>query len=337
VQPAPTHPAPPRGPDAAAWDRRALFWVALAAFGLFAVALSMRIAGLVLVPAWLAAIAWPGAGRVFRRTAVFLAPLAILCAGLALWNHARFGSPLETGYGRFADFGTPLFEGLWRITFASRGGWFLFCPALILAIPGMARLAARDLRAAVVIVLASAAILVVSARYSFSEGGTAYGPRYLVPVTAFAVIPAGLAMTRSRGLARVAAGVLVAASIAIQIPSVIVSHQAYWQIVTAHAPEVRDRLPPRVVADAILARETILHRDDPWDLGVLGVAPAGTHFRTVYPALPGANVWWARAARSYGRPWVMLGAIPFAVLLVLALFRLQRIVRGSEAAHAGGR
>jgi hypothetical protein len=167
-------------------------------------------------------------------------------------------------------------------------------------------------------------MLVVSATYWAPEGGTAYGARYLVPVTCLAAIPAAMALAASRGWTRALCAAIVAASFAIQLPSVVVPHQAYWQMRDAHAESDRDRVPSPVVADAILAREVIAGRDDPWDLGCLGVAPPGTTFRTVYPVLPGPNVWWMRAARNYGRPWAALGVLP---LVALALFAAQRLRR----------
>jgi hypothetical protein len=297
---------------------------ALVAGVAFAAAVSMKVACVVLAPAWLVLLAAPGGAASVRRAAAFVAPVAILGAALAAWNWSRFGSPFETGYGRFGAFSTPLPEGLYRITFASRAGWFVFSPALLLAVPGMRLLAARDRRAAVAVTVAVAAMLVVSATYWAPEGGTAYGARYLVPVTCLAAIPAAMALAASRGWARAACAVIVVVSVAIQLPSVVVPHQAYWQLREAHSEGDRDRLPSPVVADAILAREVIAGRDDPWDLGCLGVAPPGTTFRTVYPVLPGPNVWWMRAARNYGRPWAALGVLP---LVALALFAAQRLRR----------
>jgi hypothetical protein len=293
----------------------------------FAVAASMKIANVVVVPAFVALLLVDGGPARMRRFVAFFVPLGVLGAALLWWNYARFGSPFVTGYGRFATFGTPLLEGLTRLTIGGAGGWFVFSPVLLLAVPGMFLLAREDKRTAWFVGLAFLAVMLLAAKYSFPEGGTAYGPRYLVPVTAIAAIPAGLAFAKSRGAARVACAALLVVSVAVQIPTLVLAHQDYWQIADAHAPEDRGRVPPPVLADFVLAREKVLGRDDPWDLSCLGVAPSGTKFRSVYPALPGVNVWWIRAARNYGRPWAMLGAIPLAALCAFAALRLRGAVR----------
>jgi hypothetical protein len=49
---------------------------------------------------------------------------------------------------------------------------------------------------------------------------------------------------------------------------------------------------------------------------------------------PGANVWWVRAARNYDPPWAVLGAIPFAALLVFAAVSLRRTLADGRRADA---
>ena len=181
--------------------------------------------------------------------------------------------------------------------------------------------------------LAVASLLSLVSKYSDSTarlphlGGTAYGPRYLLPVTAISAVPACLWILNARGAWRWVAATVVAFSVAVQLPSVVLAHQDYWQVADAHTEAEQAKLPPPVIANFVLAKEKLLGRDDPWDLSSLGVAEPGRSLAPLYPALPGANVWWVRAARSYGRPGAAWGLVPLLALVALAAWKIRRAVR----------
>ena len=147
-----------------------------------------------------------------RRRDAWLVPLAGVAAALAghaVYDWARFGSPLETGYGAQASasaFTTPLWVGIYGLLLSSGKGVAWFAPALWLAPAGIAAMvrsrqhsdAARRgddaRRAGWAIVLAWAAGLLVYGRFEHWGGDGSWGPRYLVPLLPLACVAVGFAL-----------------------------------------------------------------------------------------------------------------------------------------------
>lgn len=304
-------------------SRRAALAGGLAA----AAAVSMKVAHVVVLPALVVPLFFDASRRRFARIATFGAPVALVGVATLLIANARFGSPFDFGYGKFGGFGTPLGEGMARILVSGESGWFVLSPYLLLAVPGVVVLARRSPTAAATTVLAVAAISFLSARYDFPEGGTAYGARYLVPVTAFASVAAGMCLVSARGSLRAVCIALAAVSALIQIPGIVLTHQDYWQVKDTHTAAERERFPPRAVADSLLAWEKLRGRDDPYHLAALGIADDDRTCTTTYPALPGLSTWWARAVRHDRRPAMLLALLPFAALAFVALRRVRAGLR----------
>lgn len=116
----------------------------------------------------------------------------LLCVLLALiYNAARTGSPLGTGYGRQATaaaFSTPLFVGLYGLLLSSGKGIVWYAPLVVL-VPAAIPAAVRRLGApAWGIVAALVAMLLVYASFEHWAGDGAWGPRYLVPLVPLALV-----------------------------------------------------------------------------------------------------------------------------------------------------
>lgn len=149
-------------------------------------------------------------------------PFAIL---LGLYHWLCFGSPLRTSVETstnftrkdllFGVFGAPSFEALRGLTFSEYRGLFFVSPVLLLAIIGAFRMKRRELA----IIAAIAAIFLVSiASFNGWEGGSAFGPRYLLPI-----IPLlGMAMLHVRGRVITILGIL---SFALQLLATSVDPQ----------------------------------------------------------------------------------------------------------------
>ena len=187
----------------------------LAALGAF-LAISAKLGVTPLVFACLAA-----AG--FRKPRAWLLPLggvAAAFAGHALYNWARFGNLLETGYGAQASasaFTTPLLVGVYGLLLSSGKGVAWFAPMVWLAPAGIAAMVrARQhseaakrgddaRRAGWAIVAAWAVALYLYGRFQHWGGDGSWGPRYLVPLLPLAGIAVGFALDgASRARKRVA-------------------------------------------------------------------------------------------------------------------------------------
>lgn len=159
----------------------------------------------------------------FRRPRAWLLPaagVALALAGHAAYNVARFGTPLETGYGAQASasaFTTPLLVGLYGLLVSSGKGALWFAPAVALAPWGIATMvrsrqhsdaarrgdAAR--RAAWAACATWAVALLQYGRFQHWAGDGSWGPRYLVPLLPLAFVAVGFALDgASRARRRVA-------------------------------------------------------------------------------------------------------------------------------------
>jgi hypothetical protein len=165
----------------------------LAAAGLcIALMAGVNLVYIVLLPVLALFLFWPSirplkddVGRLIKDSAAFLFPIFALLLLLGIYNWARFGSPLNTGYhfGSGEGFNRPLVEGLFGLTIAPYRGVFWYSPLLLLAIPGwlMLRRVAPWL-AWLVLALIAAGILLFASWWSW-DGGITWGPRFLLTIT----------------------------------------------------------------------------------------------------------------------------------------------------------
>jgi len=137
-----------------------------------------------------------------RRIGWVMLPGALIAAGWMTYNAAIFGSPLELGYSYselwteqhhtgFMSLTLPRWDAFWGITFSPFRGLFLLSPLLLLAVPGFILWwGSGEHRAEFCVALGS-----VLALFWFNSssvmwwGGFAVGPRYLLPMVPFMVMP----------------------------------------------------------------------------------------------------------------------------------------------------
>ncbi len=132
-------------------------------------------------------IAWLEKGKHF---AAFAVPVLVALLMLALYNWARFGSPLDSGY-HFAEgegFTRPILTGLYGLFLSPFRGVFWYNPVLLLALPGWLMLRRRAPGLAwLALVLIAVQALAFAGWWSW-HGGIVWGPRFLLPVTPLMVL-----------------------------------------------------------------------------------------------------------------------------------------------------
>ena len=126
----------------------------------------------------------------------------VVAAGWMWYNTTIFGGPLELGYSRselwtdqhhtgFMSLTLPTLDAAWGITFSAFRGLFLLAPWLLLAVPGFVlwwrerRLRAEWWLSLAIVLL----IFLFNASSAMWWGGFAVGPRYLLPMLPFFVLP----------------------------------------------------------------------------------------------------------------------------------------------------
>ncbi len=136
-------------------------------------------------PAW-----WRGT---LRRELALLVPVCAAVA-LTLWlNAARFGSPLDFGYSRAAGdapFTAPIYEGAFGLLFSFNTGLIFYATPILLSLAGLRRFARRLPAETVLVAALTVMLLILYGGYRYWAGLAAFGPRYLVPIVPFLLLPA---------------------------------------------------------------------------------------------------------------------------------------------------
>ncbi len=174
--------------DGLAWTRKGEGPGTLARAGLWAGLMTATriMLALCLVPLFLY-LAWgirKRRERILPSLGAFLAPLVLVGLGVMAYNLARFGNPLESGYGeqaRGAFWKYPFLAGFLGLLLSPGKGFFLFNPP-VLTLGGLPGNPTRP--PAGETLLFSGLFLVLLLPTSFAagwHGSWCWGPRYLLP------------------------------------------------------------------------------------------------------------------------------------------------------------
>ncbi len=232
------------------------------------------------------------------------APLLAAAAGILLYNHARFGSFMQSGYGveqTSSAYGTPLLVGLYGLLFSSGKGVFLFAPPLLLlfALAGRyARAHRAEFVLAVGVVVPS---LLLNARFRAWGGDGSWGPRYLVPFLPILMIPAATMLAES-GRARRWAAALLTLGVLAQWGGVSIHFGSYLREAGEY-PYQRAFEDPRFLEDThwvpnfsplaghwrMFSRNFAEHLKGEWPRVTMGSADAAPENGAVRIALSGAD------------------------------------------------
>jgi hypothetical protein len=179
-------------------------WLILSGLSLGASA-ATHITGALFIPFW-CAIAWNvccksklDRKKALKLVAAFGWGLFAALLLLGYYNYARFGSFLETGRSvnpnDIARFGYGHFvapwQGLYELMFGCWKGLLLFCPAVALGLFTWKSLHRQNTFISWTILTAAVFRLLFIAARSDWHGGFCLGPRYLVMIIPFLIIPVG--------------------------------------------------------------------------------------------------------------------------------------------------
>lgn len=209
--------------------------------GVIAFTLSGAFIGLSLLAKLTAAFALPAVGlyalyvavvtaggirtAALRRLLAWLVPIAAGLGLTALYNVARYGHLTDTGYhAEDLPFHAPLWRGLEGLLVSSGKGLLWYCPLILVALAFWPTLLARRRAEGLLALGIVLPTLVVYATYPVWWGGICWGPRYLVPVLPFALMPLAFLLQRKprAPLWRRAIVAVVAVSVLVQVPGVAV-------------------------------------------------------------------------------------------------------------------
>jgi hypothetical protein len=125
----------------------------------------------------------------------------------AVYNTIAFGSPFALGYGHLTDpyyaqgmahgilgVGLPTWQSVWDASFSPYRGLFFLSPWLLLAAPGLVRMARGGLEAeAWLCAIVGVVYFLFEISYAFWDGGASVGPRHFLPALPFLAFPTAFA------------------------------------------------------------------------------------------------------------------------------------------------
>ncbi len=254
----------------------------------------------------------------------------------AWYDLARFGSITNTGYhGQDTPFHASPWQGLEGLLVSPGKGLLLFCPLVVLALP-LWPLLMRRRRPEALLALGIAAItLLVFATYPVWWGGVCWGPRYLVPVLPFILLPLaffGEVFDRWKArpgglLPRRAAMAVIGLSLVVQALGVAVHPGRFEAAGVSEETSIWTPLASPLLGHAwLLGYDTVGQAERGQPAAFPWRGPSGTT-TSERIALDGWTYWWWTGLRRYGlhtRASLLL-ALPLLLLLAFAAWRLRQL------------
>jgi len=172
-----------------------------------------------------------------RRVLLFFAPP--FCAFLVLQayhNFTRYGSFWEWGYNAGRDalgFCTPLTVGLWGLLASPGKSFFLYAPTTLLGLLCLRSFLRHRRKEALLGLSICVVFTLLHARWWAWAGDWAWGPRFLLVITPYILLPCGILLerwNRLRRLQRLLAMALIFLSLGIQFLGVSVHPFSYTEV-----------------------------------------------------------------------------------------------------------
>ncbi len=272
--------------------------------------------------------------RVLADAACFALPL-LACAGLyGLYNLARFGDPLDTGYHE-VSFNYPLLRGLWLQLFSLERGLVWYDPVVLLVPVGAALLWRRQRGAVLLAGALAVTYVLLYATYAQSPaGGHSMGQRFLLVIVPLLVVLALPVLGKVRSWTRALVVAIIAVSVLVQLPLVWVNPSYYYAGLGAEQersgdPTVRSGQTVLVRSWALAGEVTrdALTRPE-WVRSLPARALPGAERGELLPGPRSYHVpycWWA-LAWAYGVPGLMV-LVAVVVNVGLALLCVRGLMR----------
>ena len=170
--------------------------------------------------------------------ALLLAPVLGSMSVIFWYNAVRFGSGFDTGYRAVNWSLTGGAMGLYGLLFSPGRGLFLYMPIVILSVPALLDFYKQHKWEATLFSLIIAAYILSHSAYNSWEGGGVWGPRLLLPMIPFLIIPLGsfLSVISKRKWLEFLFAAFLVCSILIQLSAVSVSNIRHLQAVYEDSP-----------------------------------------------------------------------------------------------------
>jgi hypothetical protein len=218
-------------------QRQAWLWVGGASLGFAVLTKPVALIYAPVLTAYLIFVVKPEPRWSFLgRLLAFGIPLMIGMAVMLAYNWWRFESPLDTGYRTPRWMVSPFLTALYGILASPGRGYLLYNPISIAAAAGLFFFWRRHKAETVALVGIVLTNLLFFATFERWHGGGGWGPRHLLLITPFLILPLGSLLESVRPKNKVLnllLATLIALSVIVQIPGVFVNFARHLQEVHA--------------------------------------------------------------------------------------------------------
>jgi hypothetical protein len=177
-----------------------------------------------------------GAAPILHACLAYGTPLLLCSAGIVLYNAARFGSPLTSGYyfGSGEGFNRPFLLGLFGLTISPYRGLLWYSPLVLLALPGAWLFMKQQRDTTLLTIALVAAQFATYASWWSWHGGVVWGPRFLLPALPLLMLLAAPVIERAAGRASLRRFIIAlgALSLGIQIPGILLSPYPFYGVLS---------------------------------------------------------------------------------------------------------
>ena len=182
--------------------------------------------------------------RITHYSLPWLIGLGVGIAPYLLYNWLAFGSPFATGYGygtSITNFDTPLYEGVYGLLVSPGKGLLWYAPPVIIALWGWGKFMRRHRAEAWFAGALALIMLAVFGSFAVWHGDGAWGPRFLVPLLPFALLPSLPVVQRALGgrlnpsrlthhISRFTLSILLALGFFVNLLGVLVNFDTYLNV-----------------------------------------------------------------------------------------------------------
>lgn len=320
-----------------------------------------KYAALVYVPVvclYLTAVAWQwqSVRQWIGTEATALLPVAVGTAGVLLVNFLRFDSLFTTGYAPGDHpFTMAIWNGTYGLLIGPCRGLLFYDPLLFVGLACLPIIVRRRPHEALLPVGFLVVSLIIYGTYAPWDGGSCWGPRYLVPILPYLLWPlmelgwlgprtaeTTTSMSRLTEVRQVAVVALVGVSATVQVLGVIFNYatnDVYWQHVTHRTPGYQNMLAASPLLMAIWLAPLMLEYAFTNAIPVAGFASANYPFGPPLPpnimaihVLNPNNVqyfWFTLLPHPV--VWAIVGTVVCGGGMVLAGWHLVRRLRAVPA------
>lgn len=293
-----------------------------------------KIATLIVLPILFIYILYVGIKDKNKELLITFFAIVAFFLGLLAWlNFIRFGNILETGYGRELSVKMsqkPLILAIYRYILSPHKGLFVYNPLLIASLFALHQYYKKQ-RNLFYITLGMFTIYLIAFSVSSFRLFVSWGPRYLIILIPYLVLPIGYLLEKKKNMTRVLIALLFLLSFSISLTSVLVPHSEFRYIKILLQKTPIKYPPPDINGAFALLKNKLGKKDEIYTGRDFGITLPEKSDITMdlykYSEFRGFNLWYLYLERKTGYRHAKIFPFISLPLALLALIKICALIR----------